>query len=133
MKKVFLIVAILSIFSSCTEQKSFVIQEKAVENVKSEVLAKNAEYIAVKYRETQVNIADFEELDTSKSSFIRGAWYDAQNEYMIIRLNNTNYHYCGLPKSVWENFKKTNSFGKFFNSKIKGYFDCRLGFVPDYL
>ena len=57
-------------------------------------------YIWIKYRQTQVDIADlrFEYLDTSRSSFVRGAWYDENNSYMIIGLAGTYYHYCRMPR-----------------------------------
>ncbi len=94
----------------------------------------NNNYIWIKYRDTPVNINNgrFEYLDTYRSSFIRGAWYDAQNRYMIIKLKSTYYHYCGLPKSVWYKFKMANSYGKFYNGYIKGNYDCRHGYVPSY-
>ncbi len=90
--------------------------------------------IIIKYRDTPVNIADsrFEHLNTVKSSFIRGAWYDNQNQYMVIKLIETYYHYCGLPKTVWDEFKKADSFGSYYNQVIKGEFDCREGYVPTY-
>ena len=37
----------------------------------------------VKYRDTPVCLDEFEYQDTSKSSFVRGAWYDASNDYML--------------------------------------------------
>ena len=91
-------------------------------------------FITVKYRATQVDVADsrFEYLDTSRSSFVQGAWYDSSNEYMIINLSGTNYHYCGMPSSVWQEFKSASSFGTYYNSDIKGNFDCRENPVPDY-
>jgi len=91
-------------------------------------------YVYVKYRDGLVDIANprFEYLDTSKSSWVRGAWYDDDNQYMIINLSGTNYHYCGIPASIWNSFKLTDSFGSFYNSHIKGRYDCRIYPVPQY-
>jgi hypothetical protein len=52
----------------------------------------------VKYRQTPVDLADrrFEYLDTSRSSFITGAWYDGSNSYMVIGLRGTYYFDCRL-------------------------------------
>jgi len=91
-------------------------------------------YVDVKYREEPVDIADqeFEELDTSKSSFIRGAWYDEDNDYMIINLDGTYYQYCGMLNRTWASFKTADSFGSHYNKYIKGEYDCRLNKVPNY-
>jgi hypothetical protein len=90
--------------------------------------------VTVKYRHTPVNLEDprFEYLDTSRSSFVNGAWYDAASSYMIIRLRGTYYHYCRMPWKSWKSFRGANSFGKHYNALIKGNFDCRLGGVPSY-
>jgi hypothetical protein len=88
----------------------------------------------VKYRQTPVNVADprFEYLDTSRSSFVTGAWYDSSNFYMVIGLRGTYYHYCRMPRNVWDSFREADSFGRHFNPFIKGNYDCRLGGVPSY-
>ena len=90
--------------------------------------------IIVKYRATPVDVADprFEYLDTSRSSFVTGAWYDESNTYMVIGLKRTYYHYCRMPRNAWDSFRSADSFGRHFNMFIKGRFDCRLGGVPDY-
>ncbi len=82
----------------------------------------------------EVNINDyrFSTLNTSKSSFINGAWYDEDNEYLILKLKNTYYHYCWVNKSIWNSFKQADSFGKYFNIYIKDKFDCRVWKVPVY-
>ena len=91
-------------------------------------------YVSVKFRDTKVDLANpaFEYLNTDKSSWIRGAWYDRSNRYMIINLEGTYYHYCDMPGNVWNSFKQADSFGTFYNQSIKGNYDCRKGFVPEY-
>jgi len=134
--KVFLLILIsflllISLTSNISSQNSTI----------SEVLSENDEeidyksiYVKVKYREDPVDIGHpmFEYLDTSKSSFVRGAWYDKDNCYMVIKLKETYYQYCGMPSEIWTIFKKTDSFGTFYNTYIKGYYDCRINFVPAY-
>ncbi len=103
--------------------------------VKSSDQAQRAtNYVTVKYRPSQVDVANprFEYLDTSSSSFKRGAWYDSSVNYMIINLSSTNYHYCGMSDSTWKEFKNATSFGTFYNSNIKSNFDCRKNPVPLY-
>ena len=96
--------------------------------------AQNTNYVTVKYHDDLVDIAHsrFEYLDTSKSSFVNGAWYDKGNEYMVIRLKETYYHYCGMPKNAWISFKDVSSFGTYYTDSIKGDFDCRNNFIPSY-
>jgi hypothetical protein len=86
----------------------------------------------VKYRDTPVCLDEFEYQDTSRSSFVRGVWYDASNDYMLISLKGTKYHYCRVPGSVWNAFKNASSFGQFYGVNLKGNYDCRLGGIPLY-
>lgn len=89
--------------------------------------------ITVKYRNDLVNLnsGDFEYFPTS-SSFVNGLWYDQSNKYMIILLNSTYYHYCGLPLAEWKSFKSADSYGSYYNQRIKGNYDCRQSYVPSY-
>ncbi len=94
----------------------------------------NPNYINVRYRDglVDINHSRWEYQDTLKSSWIRGGWYDSENQYMIINLQGVNYHYCGMPESVWASFKVASSFGSYYNNYIKGRYDCRLNPVPRY-
>lgn len=148
MKKITLLIFILFVslfFSSCQNVKH---NEKNLSNNKEihikldpsvespNTTKKNLDdkYINVKYRDSLVNInnGSFEYLNTNKSSFIRGSWYDKDNKYMIIKLNNVYYHYCGLNEEKWNMFKNADSFGSFYKNFIKGNYDCRMGFIPNY-
>ena len=84
----------------------------------------------VKYRATPVCLDAMQYADTSKSSWIRGAWYDVKNAYLVISSNGTLYHYCRVPDGVWTGLQGAASHGKYFNANIKGRFDCRLGGPP---
>lgn len=98
------------------------------------IAAQQGRLILVKYRLTPVDISHprFKYLDTSRSSFVTGAWYDETNSYMIIGLSGTYYHYCRMPRSAWDSFRHADSLGRHYNSFIKGRYDCRLGGVPEY-
>ena len=84
--------------------------------------------------ELPVDVADprFVYIGGGSSSLVDGAFYDADNRYMIISLNGTAYHYCGLPTDVWSTLTAASSLGSFYNTQIKGHFDCRTGAVPQY-
>lgn len=134
MKKIFLPLSILFVLSGCVDQSQNQsgLEEQNIQIVEEE--QKNQNYVDIKYRDDDVDIADkkFEALDTSKSSFVRGAWYDDGNDYMVINLNGVYYHYCGMPDSTWLNFKKADSFGGHYKKYIKGNYDCRENYVPNY-
>jgi hypothetical protein len=93
-----------------------------------------ADWKTKKYRQDQVDVSSnkFETLDTLKSSFVRGAWYDKSNQYLILDLGGVNYHYCGVPEKVWQQYKTSDSFGQGYHTYFKGKFDCREGKVPTY-
>lgn len=90
-------------------------------------------YVHVKYRDGDVDISSsyFVSLDKSDST-VKGAWYDAVHEYMIIKLNDTYYHYCGMPSGAWISFTSAASLYDHYQSYIKGNFDCRVNTVPEY-
>jgi hypothetical protein len=52
-----------------------------------------AESVYVKYR-GEIDLKYFDCTDITRSSFIRRVCYDSRQEYMLISLNGTFYHYC---------------------------------------
>jgi KTSC domain len=91
-----------------------------------------SESVDVKYR-GMVNLAPFSCSDVERSSFIKRVCYDASNQYMLISLNGTYYHYCAIDADTVSSLLSAPSMGRFFNSEIKGRFDCRVNRVPSYL
>lgn len=134
MKKLLLLFLSLVLLIGCSGESTNYTTDYPPNTLPPKVESHYPNYVNIKYRSDEVNIAHprFEVLDTSKSSWIRGAWYDDSNDYMIISFNGTYYHYCGLPKSTWVRFKRANSFGSDYNAYIKDNYDCRLGYVPSY-
>ncbi len=93
------------------------------------------EWVTVKYRDSPVNVRapGFVELDRSDSSLVKAAWYDTSNDYLVINLQGTNYHYCAFPGSAWNEFISADSMGSHYRDRIKGDYDCRyVGVVPGY-
>ena len=113
----------------CSNQSELPTEQTEKSVVESNIVKSN--FVNIKYRDTAVDIAAFETFDTSKSSLVRGAWYDSDNKYMVVKLNNTYYQYCEFPKSSWSSFKKASSFGTYFNKNIKGNYDCKDGYVSN--
>jgi KTSC domain len=90
-----------------------------------------AESVYVKYR-GEVDLKFFECTDITRSSFIRRMCYDRQNEYMLISLNGTFYHYCEIDDGTVSALMTAESIGRYYNASIKGRFDCRTHRVPEY-
>ena len=90
-----------------------------------------AESIYVKYR-GEVSLKSFDCSDITRSSFINRVCYDRRNEYMLISLNGTFYHYCEIDAGTVSSLLNAPSMGRFYNASIKGNFDCRTNRVPWY-
>jgi hypothetical protein len=71
-----------------------------------------AESVYVKYR-GEVDLALFDCTDISRSSFIRRVCYDRGNEYMLISLNGTFYHYCEIDPDIVSFLLNAPSMGRF--------------------
>ena len=128
---------VLVFIVGCSSSQSSSLITKDNNLKKSETTTKEeyvSNYINIKYRNDAVDIGNsrFEYLNTSGSSFIRGAWYDDDNQYMVINLRGTYYHYCGLPKATWSSFKTVSSFGSYYNDNIYENYDCRVNYLPSY-
>lgn len=96
-------------------------------------LSSSSSYVKVKYRDDKVDVSasNFTPLDKTDAT-VKGAWYDSDNEYMIIKLGNTYYHYCGMPSSAWRDFSSASSLYRTYQDDIKGNFDCRVNPAPRY-
>ncbi|MGC6430138.1 MAG: KTSC domain-containing protein [Jejuia sp.] len=74
----------------------------------------------------EIKSADFRLLDncnTSKSSWILGAEFrscDKQYGFLLLSTKKRTYIHTNVPIELWNEFKKADSFGKFYNSRIKG-------------
>ncbi len=66
----------------------------------------------------------FDTFDSSRSSFIEGAWYDKNGENLLLDLNGKNYWYCNLKVDTWNDFRRADSLGTYYNSYIKGGYKC---------
>ncbi len=129
-----------TLISGCAVEQQTVVdnlersQVQAEESEAPPVTQKAAHYVEVKYRGSPVNLAalGFEYHNTDASSFIRGAWYDKQNKYLVMNIDGTYYNYCGVPESVWRGFKESESYGRYFNASIKESFEYKNCVGPDY-
>jgi hypothetical protein len=58
--------------------------------------------------------------------------YDPRNQYAVVLLNSTYYHYCGIPADVVRAWRGADSMGRYYNASVKGRFDCRSTPPPSY-
>lgn len=93
--------------------------------------AANAETVNVKYRGV-VDLAPFQCESMSRSSLVTRVCYDRKEQYMVIGLQGTYYHYCEIDTGTVAALGGAASMGRYFNANIKGRFDCRTGRVPAY-
>jgi len=91
----------------------------------------HAESVSVKYRGV-VELAPFSCQWISRSSLVERLCYDSTEQYVIVSLNGTYYHYCEVPSYVVSDWKGADSMGRYYNSQIKGRYDCRISKVPSY-
>lgn len=93
-----------------------------------------AEVVVVKYRSTPVNVANghFEKIDLKQSSLVKKMYFDVKNQYLLVRLKHTFYHYCGIPKNKIEGWTASSSLGRYYLRHIKENYDCRIFPVPEY-
>lgn len=95
-----------------------------------------AETVEVKYR-GPVNIDAFQCPTLKKSSLVKRICYHEPTHYLIVRLENTYYHYCEIGPNVVAEWIAARSLGKFYNSNIKvssngGLYGCQGKVVPEF-
>lgn len=90
-----------------------------------------AETVNVKYRGV-VDLAPFQCESINRSSLVTRVCYDQKEQYMVIGLQGTYYHYCEIDAATVSALRNAQSMGRFYNQAIKGKFDCRTRRVPTY-
>src|SRR4051812_15837731 len=91
----------------------------------------HAETVFVKYR-GPIDLAPFQCRTIARSSLVNRVCYDGQERYMLISLQGTYYHYCGIDRQTVSHLLAAESMGTYYNSYIRGQFDCRVNRVPAY-
>ena len=90
--------------------------------------------IIIKYRRDAVDISsNFVEYDLQESSLVKELFFDSENQYLIVRLKQHFYHYCGVRDEVVNDWINSESLGTYYLTKIKTNYDCRIKTVPNYI
>lgn len=90
-----------------------------------------AETVDVKYQ-GPVDLAPFTCQTVTHSTLVQRVCYDSREQYMIINLRGTYYHYCEIDAGTVAQLLTAQSMGRFYNAAIKGRFDCRTRRIPQY-
>jgi KTSC domain-containing protein len=84
----------------------------------------------IKYRDTPVCLDTFACIETPQSRFVREICYDAAKSYMLIKLNDTWYHYCAVDRASVYYLIHAGSIWTYYNWNFRsngpshGPFDC---------
>jgi hypothetical protein len=54
------------------------------------------------------------------SSFVNRICYQSENEYVVVLLKRTYYHYCRFPPALVQQWLNASSKGRFYNAYSKG-------------
>ena len=84
----------------------------------------SAESVYVKYR-GEVDLDGFK-CTWTQSSFVNRICYLEESHYLLVSLSGPYYHYCGVPERLFESWISASSKGRFYNTYVKGRYDCRL-------
>jgi hypothetical protein len=91
-----------------------------------------AEKVHIKYRDDDVDLGGFECHDVTKGAEVRRICYDKANDYLVLRLQNTYYHYCEIDEATVGGLQSADSPDDYYHASIRGQFDCRTHRVPKY-
>jgi len=117
MNKIFLLASFVILLGSCSGDdcdqlpKSYSSYDDAVKTIKA---------THFKIQET---------VNTSKSSWVRGASYyscGGSSGFFILKTDKQEYLYSGVPVDTWNGFKNAESFGSYFDYNIKHNFSFKL-------
>lgn len=129
-----LLLALILLGAGCSDSSDSSLGNSEAPVVSERRQADLVALVEIKYRDTPVNLFNrsFDAGDLHDSSFVFGAWYDEDNEYLVLDLNDTYYHYCGVPTDIWEGLQEADSHGSYYNTDIKGDYSCEGVDVPEY-
>lgn len=66
---------------------------------------------------------------TPGSSCFSEVGYSEAHETLVVRFRGSGQRYCyfDVPASVWAAFRSADSLGRYYNTRIKGYYSCEKG------
>lgn len=121
MKKFYFIISFLIIVSmlpGCTKSSNQD-PEPVTETTSSAVTTQAEEYSFEKY--------GIEMFDTDDSTCFSAIGYDSVSHILQVTFRNSGvtYQYSDIGSDVWNSLKSSYAKGKFYNSDIKGRYECK--------
>ena len=71
-----------------------------------------------------ISTDDYPMQNTPDSSCFSAIGYKGGNLVVTFRDSGASYIYFDVPRSIWNNLKSADSMGSYYNSNIKGQFNC---------
>jgi hypothetical protein len=90
--------------------------------------AATAEHVFVKHR-GMVSLEGFECRPVA-SSLVDSVCYDRRQAYLLIQLRGTFHHHCNVEPQTVSALVAGDSVGRFYNTAIRGLYDCGPGGMP---
>lgn len=90
-----------------------------------------AERVYVKSR-GEVDLAPFRCEGVARSPNVKRICYDAPHRYVLVSLKGIWYHYCGVPVTTVNTWKRAFSKGRYYNDYVRDNFDCTVTPPPAY-
>lgn len=124
-------VLVLCVITSCSPSEETQAKDQA-QSAQAAAQQENVnESVYVKYR-GPVNLAPFNCEWVTRSSVIQRLCYDSKEQYVIVSLAGTYYHYCEVPPEIVSQWCEADSIGRYYNAQTKERFDCRVNRMPAY-
>lgn len=90
-----------------------------------------SETIFIKYKgEVTLEQTLLTEIKLNESELVKRIFYDKRNQYLVVKLKHTYYHYCGIPPSKLKQWIQADSLGAYYRRHIRSNYDCRYSRVP---
>ena len=122
---------VVCVITACSPSEEKQPQDQAPRPQASGQQESSKETVYVKYR-GPVSLAPFNCEWVTRSSVVERLCYDSKEQYVIVSLGGTYYHYCEVPPEIVSEWRDADSMGRYYNAQIKGRFDCRVNRMPTY-
>lgn len=138
MRKILIIILVLFFIIGCSEQKANPAKghKESYTAIKSETPKIPVEIVykgetskgtpIIDAEQSSFDIDDVYMMSTPNSSCFSEIGYDSYNCILVVtfRDSGSTYLYFDFYDDDWYDFKSADSLGSYYNSYIKGYYDC---------
>ena len=80
--------------------------------------------VVVKFKNDAVSLSTFKCNEVAQS-FVGRVCYDEAEQRMLIKLKETWYQFCALPRTTVSDLLAAPVPGDYFNASVKGHYKCR--------